>query len=42
MIGFCTWREGLVLRPELAEGISDVGDVARMNGALQMGRWQVR
>jgi putative molybdopterin biosynthesis protein len=29
VIGFCSWREGLVLRPELADGISGVGDVAR-------------
>jgi putative molybdopterin biosynthesis protein len=29
VIGFCSWREGLVLRPELAQGISGVGDVAR-------------
>lgn len=29
VIGFCSWREGLVLRPELADGISSVGDVAR-------------
>jgi putative molybdopterin biosynthesis protein len=29
VIGFCSWHEGLVLRPELADGISGVGDVAR-------------
>ena len=29
VIGFCSWREGLVLRPELAAGISGVADVAR-------------
>jgi putative molybdopterin biosynthesis protein len=29
VIGFCSWREGLVLRPELAGGIRGVGDVAR-------------
>ena len=29
VIGFCSWREGLALRPELAEGISGVADVAR-------------
>jgi putative molybdopterin biosynthesis protein len=29
VIGFCSWREGLVLRPDLAKGISGVGDVAR-------------
>jgi molybdate-binding protein len=29
VIGFCSWREGLVLRPELAERITGVGDVAR-------------
>jgi putative molybdopterin biosynthesis protein len=28
VIGFCSWREGLVLRPELAGGISSVGDLA--------------
>jgi putative molybdopterin biosynthesis protein len=28
VIGFCSWREGLVLRPELAGGISGVQDVA--------------
>jgi putative molybdopterin biosynthesis protein len=29
VIGFCSWREGLVLRPELAGRISGVADVAR-------------
>jgi putative molybdopterin biosynthesis protein len=29
VIGFCSWREGLALRPGLAADISDVGDVAR-------------
>ena len=28
VIGFCSWREGLVLRPELADGISGLQDVA--------------
>ena len=28
MIGFCSWREGLVLRPELAGQIASVADVA--------------
>jgi molybdate-binding protein/DNA-binding XRE family transcriptional regulator len=28
VIGFCSWREGLVLRPELADQVSGVGDVA--------------
>jgi putative molybdopterin biosynthesis protein len=28
VIGFCSWREGLVLRPELAGGVSSVGDLA--------------
>ncbi|WP_300605506.1 substrate-binding domain-containing protein [Trebonia sp.] len=27
MIGFCSWREGLVLRPELAAQVGDVADV---------------
>ena len=27
--GFCAWREGLVLNPGLADGISGVGDAAR-------------
>jgi molybdopterin molybdotransferase/putative molybdopterin biosynthesis protein len=30
VIGFCSWREGLVLRPELADGVSQVSDVARL------------
>jgi putative molybdopterin biosynthesis protein len=29
VIGFCSWQEGLALRPELAEGISSVADAAR-------------
>ncbi len=29
VIGFCSWREGLALRPELAGGVSGVADVAR-------------
>jgi putative molybdopterin biosynthesis protein len=29
VIGFCSWQEGLVLRPELAEGICGVGDAVR-------------
>jgi putative molybdopterin biosynthesis protein len=29
VIGFCSWREGLVLRPDLAAGISGVGDLTR-------------
>ena len=29
VIGFCSWREGLVLRPGLAGDVFDVGDVAR-------------
>jgi putative molybdopterin biosynthesis protein len=29
VIGFCSWQEGLVVRPELADGISGVEDVAR-------------
>ena len=28
VIGFCSWREGLVLRPDLAAGICGVADVA--------------
>lgn len=28
VIGFCSWREGLVLRPDLAAGITSLGDVA--------------
>jgi putative molybdopterin biosynthesis protein len=28
VIGFCAWREGLVLRPGLADGISSVTDLA--------------
>ena len=29
VIGFCSWQEGLVLTPELADGISGVKDAAR-------------
>jgi molybdate-binding protein/DNA-binding XRE family transcriptional regulator len=29
VIGFCSWREGLVLRPELAGSVSGVGGAAR-------------
>jgi putative molybdopterin biosynthesis protein len=29
VIGFCSWREGLVLRPELADSVCGVADVAR-------------
>jgi molybdate-binding protein len=29
VVGFCAWREGLVLRPELAGRVRSVGDVAR-------------
>jgi molybdate-binding protein/DNA-binding XRE family transcriptional regulator len=29
VIGFCAWREGLVLRPDLAGRVSGIGDVAR-------------
>ena len=28
VIGFCSWREGLVLRPELADDVCSVGDLA--------------
>ena len=28
VIGFCSWREGLVLRPELADGVCSVGELA--------------
>src|SRR6185437_5967315 len=28
VIGFCSWREGLVLRPDVAGGISGVADLA--------------
>ena len=28
MIGFCAWREGLLLRPRLADDISGVSDLA--------------
>ena len=29
IVGFCSWREGLVVRPELADGIAGIEDVAR-------------
>jgi hypothetical protein len=29
LIGFCSWREGLALRPELATGIAGVADLHR-------------
>ena len=29
VVGFCAWREGLVLRPELAGRVRSVGDAAR-------------
>jgi molybdate-binding protein/DNA-binding XRE family transcriptional regulator len=28
VIGFCSWREGLVLRPDVAAGVSGIADVA--------------
>jgi len=28
VVGFCSWREGLVLRPELTYGTTSIGDVA--------------
>src|SRR5215472_10689137 len=28
VIGFCSWREGLVMRPDVAAGVASVGDVA--------------
>jgi hypothetical protein len=34
VFGFCSWREGLVLRPELADRISGVKDVAE--GGLRL------
>jgi DNA-binding XRE family transcriptional regulator len=34
VIGFCSWREGLVLRPELAGAVCNVGDVARRGNRL--------
>jgi putative molybdopterin biosynthesis protein len=30
VIGFCSWREGLVLRPEVADGVRGIADVARL------------
>lgn len=29
VIGFCSWREGLVLRPDLSNGVGGVGDLTR-------------
>jgi molybdate-binding protein len=29
VIGFCSWREGLVLRPEVADGVLSVSDAVR-------------
>ena len=29
MIGFCSWREGLLLRPDVADGVVSVRDVVR-------------
>jgi putative molybdopterin biosynthesis protein len=29
VVGFCSWREGLVLRPDLAGDVTGLGDVAR-------------
>jgi putative molybdopterin biosynthesis protein len=29
VIGFCSWREGLILRPDVAAGVSGVSDIAR-------------
>lgn len=29
VVGFCSWREGLVVRPELADGVAGIDDVAR-------------
>jgi putative molybdopterin biosynthesis protein len=29
VIGFCSWREGLVLRPELRDAVAGLGDVAQ-------------
>jgi putative molybdopterin biosynthesis protein len=37
VIGFCSWREGLVLQPELAGRVAGVGDVAR-NGLRLVNR----
>ena len=34
VIGFCSWQEGLVLRPDLAEGTSGIQDVA--NSGLRL------
>jgi putative molybdopterin biosynthesis protein len=29
VVGFCSWREGLVLRPDIAHGVAGLRDVAR-------------
>jgi molybdate-binding protein/transcriptional regulator with XRE-family HTH domain len=29
VVGFCSWREGIVLRPDVADGITGLSDVAR-------------
>ena len=29
VVGFSSWREGLVLRPDLADGVTGLGDIAR-------------
>jgi molybdate-binding protein/transcriptional regulator with XRE-family HTH domain len=29
VIGFCSWREGIVLRPDAADGVAGLADVAR-------------
>jgi len=29
VLGFCSWREGLVLRPDVADGVAGLRDVAR-------------
>jgi putative molybdopterin biosynthesis protein len=34
VIGFCSWREGLVLRPDVADGVVSVSDVARQKLCL--------
>jgi molybdate-binding protein/DNA-binding XRE family transcriptional regulator len=31
VVGFCSWREGLALRPDVAGGVAGVSDVARHN-----------
>ncbi len=34
VIGFCSWREGVVLRPDVAAGVSGIADVA--DGGLRL------